>query len=112
MGKKSKWHSRGTKGQGNRILRPREETMQPVRIYKPDSSGTLQLVDVVEPVFDLGVIPMRAGYHKKASRTIICEVCKAKVRTQVTDKTTCKKRACEMVIVDRKVATRKKMGLK
>ena len=65
MGKKTKWHSRGTKGQGQRILAPREETMHQVKIFKPDSSGALQLVDTLKPEFVMDVKPLRHSYPRK-----------------------------------------------
>jgi hypothetical protein len=86
--------------------------MHEIKIFRPDSTGSLKLVEIKEAVYDSGVTPLRSSFPKKRSIAIVCEVCGFKTRTQVPKKTTCTKRSCELVALKKKARTREIMGLK
>lgn len=86
--------------------------MHEIKIFKPDSTGALKLVEIKEAVFDSGVTPLRFSFPKKKSITIVCEVCGVEARTQVRNKTTCKKRSCEIKVIDKKIQILEKIDPK
>jgi hypothetical protein len=86
--------------------------MHEIKIFRPDSTGSLKLVEIKEAVYDSGVTPLRSSFPKKKSIPIVCEVCGFKTRTQIPKKTTCTKRSCEIIVLEKKKQIWKKINPK